>query len=365
MRLLFVNEKLNYAGTSSYTLDLAAALREGGDEVRICTRGGDLRRTFSELGIETYPVRFNPFSFRKLLQFLRELRAEIIHIQNLRSAVFGRRFSRKLRLPYVVTVHRVPDAGAPRLDDPRLAGIIAVNEVIREALVNNLGVPKALVRVIPRGVDTRLLAPEREEGPGAGPGQDLIPVVGSIGSLAHVKGHHVFLGAARRVLDRGVEAVFAVVGEGEEEPELRRLVRELGLQHHVTFSPHIPSRRELYRSFDVIVVPTLRGGVGSTALEAMSMGKPVIATAVGEMLHIVQDGKTGLLVPEGDEEALADRIAELLLKPEQRRFLGETARARVVEGFSLTPRVKATRELYGEILAKLAEQSLAPQAAVG
>ncbi len=362
MRLLFINEKLGYTGTSSYTLDLAVALRKGGDEIRISTTGGDLREAFKDLGIETYFVKFNPFSWWKLIQFLRDYQPELVHIQNLRSSAFGRKIAKKLRIPYVVTVHRAPHAAAPRLEDPLLAGVIAVNEVIREALVNNQGVPKSIIRVIHRGVDTEVLAPERAPaaGQGSAPGTGMIPVVGSVGSITRVKGHHVFLRAARRVLDQGVEAMFAIVGEGEDEPYLRKIVKELGLEYNVTFSPHIPSRRELYRTFDIVVVPTLRGGVGSTALEAMSMGKPVIATAVGEMLHIVQDGKTGLLVSEGDEAALASRILELLARPDLRNSLGEDARLYVVENFSLTPMVKATREFYEEVRGRIEERELEP-----
>lgn len=355
MRLLFINERLNFAGTSSYTLDLACALKKAGDEVRVCALGGDLRRVFTELGIESYLVRFNPFSFRQLLEFLREFDPDLIHFQNLRSAPFGLRLVRKLKIPYLVTVHRAPDETSPRVEGPLLAGVIAANEIIREALVNHLRIPKTLIRVIHRGVDTLALSPELAGLPS--PERGWIPVVGSVGNLTRVKGHHVFLRAARQVLDSGVEAMFALVGEGEDEPYLRRLTRELGLESHVTFSPHIASRRELYRTFDVVVVPTLRGGVGSTALEVMSMAKPVVASAVGELLHIIQDGKTGLLTPEGDAESLAGRIRELLVDADLRRSLGEAARAYIVDNFALEPMVKSTRELYEEVCLRHAEES--------
>ncbi|HVR72728.1 MAG TPA: glycosyltransferase family 4 protein, partial [Planctomycetota bacterium] len=360
MRLLFVNQKLSFAGTSSYTLDLAMALRCMGDEVRICTTGGDLRRAFTDAGIETYLVKFNFFSFRKLLEFLKEYRPHLLHIQNQRSATFGQKLSQKLDLPHIVTVHRSPDISSPRLLHSNLVGVIAANEVIRAALVNNQGIPKSLVRVVERGVNTEVLTPGRSVEPGtpaSAAENRLIPVVGSVGSITRVKGHHVFLEAARRVLDRGVEAMFAIVGEGEDEPYLRKLVRELRLEPHVTFSAHIPDRRELFRTFDIVVVPTLRGGVGSTALEAMSVGKPVIASAVGEILHIIEDGKTGILVPEGDKESLAEKIAELIANPGLCRTLGSNARAYVVDHFALAPMVKATREFYEDVESRISERS--------
>jgi glycosyltransferase involved in cell wall biosynthesis len=247
--------------------------------------------------------------------------------------------------------------------NPLLVGIIAANEVIRESLVNDQGIPKSLIRVINRGVDTEFLSPE----PGAGEGKpepDLIPVVGMVGRLAREKGQHVFLKAARKVLDRGIDVMFAVVGEGEEEYALSKLAKQLRLEYNVMFSPHIPNRRELYKTFDIVVVPTLRAGVGSTALEAMSMGKPVIASAVGELLHIVEEGKTGLLVAENDGEALAGRIVELLGNSELCRSLGSKAREYVVENFSLTTMVKATQQFYEEVRANLEEQGLQSLGAV-
>jgi glycosyltransferase involved in cell wall biosynthesis len=361
VRLLFVNQRLEYTSSSSYTLDLALALKRAGDEVQACTLGGDLRKAFLDLGLETYLVKFNLFSYRKLLEFLREFQPDLIHIQNNRSAGFGQRIARKLGLAYVLTVHRVPDERARSIAHDLLAGVIAANEVIRESLVNNHGIPKSLIRVIHHGVDVDALAPEHDRRT-AGPGSGLIPVVGSVGRLSRVKGHHIFIEAARRVLDRGTDAMFAIVGEGEEEKGLRRLAQRLGLEKKVTFSHHIPGRRELYRIFDIIVVPTLHGGVGLTALEAMSMGKPVVASAVGEILHVIQDGRTGLLVPEGDVEALAARIVDLLANPARMRSLGEEARAYVAQNFALAPMVKATRQFYEDVHRTLRERRLAGRA---
>jgi glycosyltransferase involved in cell wall biosynthesis len=357
VRLLFVNQQLSYTSTSSYTLDLALALRRQGHEVQICTKGGDLRRVFSDYGIETYLVRFNIFSLLKLLEFLREYQPDVIHIQNNRSIRFGQRIAKSLGVPYVVTVHRVASEGAPRIAHPLLGGVIAANEVIRESLVNSQGIPKGLIRVIHHGIYVDALSPERDRR-SAGPGQDLIPVVGSVGRLSRVKGHHIFLEAASRLAARGVEALFAIVGEGEEENSLRRLTKKLGLEKQVTFSPHIPNRRELYRIFDVVVVPTLRGGIGLTALEAMSMAKPVIATSVGEILHVIEDGKTGFLIPEADVDELARRMEQLLTDLALAREVGQRAREYVVANFALAPMVKATRQFYEEVLWRARDSSL-------
>jgi glycosyltransferase involved in cell wall biosynthesis len=360
VRILFVNQRLDYASASSYSLDLGSALKAVGYDVRLCTIGGPLLQRFRDHGIETYLAKFNYFSYRKLIQFLREFAPDLIHVQNARSTHFGQRISSKLRVPHIVSVHRTPRENSPSLAHPLLAGVAASNEVIREFLVNDQGLDKKLIRVIKHGVNVDILKPDAVGQPSQAPdgasARPKIPVIGAVGRLTPIKGHHIFLQAARRVLDANVEAMFMIVGEGEAESGLRRLARELSLEASVTFSPHIPGRRELYRIFDVVVLPTLRGGVGTTALEAMAMGKPVIASAVGEVLHLVQNEKNGLLVPESDPQALAERIIDLLHHPERARTLGAAARNYVTENLTLETMVKGTREFYDDVQVTLAEQ---------
>lgn len=332
-------------------MDLATSLIDQGDEVRICTRAGDLQDDFRRRGIETYKVKYNPFSYRKLLAFLREYDPDLVHIQSLRSLTLGRRLAGRIRKPYVVTVHRRPGPSAPQLRAGRLRGVIVLNELIREALVNDQALAKNLIRVIRRGVRIIKARPEPSSAP-----RKRIPVVGSVGRLSWDKGHHCLIAAAAKVLERGVEAHFAIVGEGEEESRLRALVKDLNLEYHVTFSPHISKRRDLYGLFDIVALPVLSSGVGVTAIEAMSMGKPLVASAVGEMLHLVQDGRTGLLVAESDSDELADRIIQLIENPALMGELGRQGRSWVEENFVLEPMVNATRNYYEEVLSGLGEE---------
>lgn len=357
MRLLLVNEKLPYASTTFYTLDLAVEARKLGDVVRVCTRGGDLCDVFRQRGVMTYVAKLNLFSFYKLVGFLKEFDPELVHIQNARSVPLGQRLSARLRVPHVLTVHRVPSQPRSKLTHPLLAGVIAANEMIRASLVNEHGISKSIIRVIRHGVNVDAFRPET----GAREGRGTLPVVGSVGRLTALKGQDAFLRAARKVLDRGVEALFMIVGEGEEERALRQVVRDLDLDQWVTFLPHMPSRRELYRIFDIIVVPTLRGGLGATAHEAMAMEKPVVASAVGEMLHLIQHEKTGLLFEEKNDGALADGIVKLIREPDFARTLGRQAREFVCENMPLATMLKATREFYEEVQAQLIERTLESQ----
>lgn len=356
MKILLVNERLPYASTSFYSLDLALALQKDGDQVCLCTRGGDLCNVFRARRIKVFPTKANLFSQLRLIQFLRAFSPDLIHIQNIRSIELGQKLSRKLEIPHIVTIHRVLPPTPLGLEHRLLAGVISLNEMIRASLVNEHGIPKNLIRVMRHGVNVDAFRPRPE--PSAENRDDTLPVLGCIGRLTYVKGPEFFVRAARVVLDRGFNAMFMIVGEGSEEGKLRSLVNELKMQDHVTFLPHMPSRRELYRIFDIVVVPTLRGGVGATALEAMAMAKPVVATAVGELLGMIEHEKTGLLVEEKKPEALAAGMIQLIQNRPFAKDLGQAARQFVCETFPLASMVKETREFYEEVQNQLLEEWL-------
>jgi glycosyltransferase involved in cell wall biosynthesis len=353
MRLLFVNERLDYASATSYTMDLGLALLERGDQVRLCAEGGELRAAFQERGIQTYRVKHNIFSFRKLVEFLREYNPDLVHIQSIQSVPLGQKIARKLRKPYIVTVHNRPSPDAASIEGPGYRGIIALNEIIREALVNDQDLPKSGIRVIRRGIRFPRLRQDDELDLTR---SDRQPVIGSIGRLDPEKGHEDLIRAARILRDRGVDALFAIVGEGQDEPRLRTIVRELDLEPYVTFSPHFARRSELFEHFDIVALPVLSSGVGVTALEAMAMGIPLVATTVGELLHIVQDGKTGLLVPVRDPKSLAAKIEQLIRSPSLCRQLSAQARQWVEKEFALETMVSDTRAFYVAVLQGLEEE---------
>jgi glycosyltransferase involved in cell wall biosynthesis len=349
MNVLLVNRRLGYQSTTTYTYELSRAILARGHRLKLCAMGGELRDWFGKGGVEVLPVKFNFFSFRRLMRYLEEFDPDLIHIQNLRSLPLGHRLSERLGRPHLVTVHHVPetDGLASELPHWLLTGAIAVNEDIRESLVNDHRIAKELIRVIPPGINLERFVPGeprdfRDEG--------RVPVVGAIGRLDPLKGFDHFLESIRKVIDQGHEAMFVIVGEGEEERSLRQKARDLKIEKVVTFAPPMPDIIDLYRSFDIVVMPTLRGGVGLTALEAMAMAKPVVASAVGEMLNIVLDGKTGFLVPEGDPDAIADRIVRLIGDPRLAIELGAAGRIRVSEIYSLPPMIGATEAFYQEIL---------------
>ena len=171
--------------------------------------------------------------------------------------------------------------------------------------------PCELISVIHSGVDTDEAVSEVNVLEA-----NRVPIVGTAGPLEAVKGFPFFLGAAARVLATGRDVEFVIAGAGPEESNLRRLACELRIDSRVTFVPNLFEFDDALSAMDIFCLPSLQQGIGTIMLEAMAMGRPVIATRVGGVHRVVRDNDTGLLVPPSNSEALAQRIEELLDDPD-------------------------------------------------
>lgn len=163
-------------------------------------------------------------------------------------------------------------------------------------------------RVVPLGIDVErfTVAPDRDV---------TAPIVGNVARLSHQKGQDTLLAAVPSIIGRHPTARFVFVGSGELRSELEEQAARLGVSDSVEFvgqSPDVPA--QLAR-FSVFAFPSRFEGLCLAVIEAQMAGVPVVATAVGGIRETVLDGKTGLLVPVDDENALADAIVRLLNEP--------------------------------------------------
>jgi glycosyltransferase involved in cell wall biosynthesis len=160
------------------------------------------------------------------------------------------------------------------------------------------------------------------------------PLVGIVGRLDHWKGQHVFLRAAREVSARRPDVRFAVVGgpvigtEGSYPAEVEQLASELGLDDRVHFVGHQADPYPWIDALDVVVHASDAEPFGLVIVEAMALGKPLVATRLAGPTEIVEDGKSGLLVPPGEPRPMAAAILRLLEDPRLASRLGEQARSR-------------------------------------
>jgi glycosyltransferase involved in cell wall biosynthesis len=173
-------------------------------------------------------------------------------------------------------------------------------------------------------------------------------VVGTAGRLTHVKGHRYLIEAAGRIVDVRLDTTFVFLGDGEVLNELKNMAFRLGIEENVKFLGWRQDVADVMSAFDVFVLPSLNEGMGRVLVEAMAMGKPIVASDVGGISDLVIHGKNGYLVPVGDVETLAVRIKELLDDPGKREEMGNTGR-RYAAGYSSEAMVKKIDQLYREL----------------
>jgi glycosyltransferase involved in cell wall biosynthesis len=167
-----------------------------------------------------------------------------------------------------------------------------------------------------------------------------------VSRLEPQKGVETAVRALAIVRRRRPDAVLVVLGEGPGRDALERLVAELGLGGSVFLPGRVGDVAAWYRRCELLVHPALWEGFGLALLEAMLAQLPVVATNVSSIPEIVADGRTGLLVPPDDAEALADALARVLADP---GTLGASGRERAREEFSVARMTDATLAVYGEV----------------
>lgn len=229
---------------------------------------------------------------------------------------------------------------------------LCISEGVRAAMLAS-GVPAERLRLVPSGVDV-----DEVRAAGAVPAPSLrelagLPadaeVLGTVASLAPHKNHALLLDAAPAVVAARPHAHFVWLGEGECREALERQRARLGLKSRVHLLGFHPAVRALMRQFDVFVLSSYLEGLCTSLLDAQVLGVPIVATAVGGVPEVVEDGATGRLVHALEPGALAAALVESLAHPELRHAWAERAR-RSVEAFGIARTAERTLAEYREVL---------------
>jgi glycosyltransferase involved in cell wall biosynthesis len=353
LKVLLVAGPFEVRGSSANTLRLAEGLAAHQVETAIVTPNADCvapcRR--DRLAVAIYPRLNLPLWGRvvreSILRDLSKQPPDLIHVQSWSMYRLGAWLARRLARPFILGIHGyLPPQIRIHFNRQWGRRIIAVSQSVKSELLSRTSLPPEMVSVIHAGV----VVPD-SPAPPAVLAPDRLPVVGTAGPLEAVKGNVFFLGAAQRVAALLPETEFLVAGAGPEEENLRRLARELGLNRNVTFASNQYDFSAALAAMDIFCLPSLRQGLGTIMLEAMALGRPVIATGVGGIYSVVRNNETGLVVPPSDSGALAERILELLHDPVRARAIGEAGRRLVRDEFGVERMVAQTAELYREVLA--------------
>jgi glycosyltransferase involved in cell wall biosynthesis len=230
--------------------------------------------------------------------------------------------------------------------------LIAVSPEVREELVGlGVGRPEQF-RVVPLGFD---LGPLLEVGSPGGPAGRLratlglpgdVPLVGVVGRLVAIKDHATLFSALVEVPG----AHLAVLGDGELRPSLESLAKDLGIAGRVHFAGWWLDVPSALADLDVVVLSSRNEGTPVALIEALAAARPVVATDVGGVRHVVQDGETGWLCRPGDPSALASLLERALLEPCLAASMAQEGRRRVAERFAHTRMLADHLSIYRELL---------------
>jgi glycosyltransferase involved in cell wall biosynthesis len=304
-------------------------------------------------------------AYRQIGHVLRDQSPSVVHTHLAKAGTLGRIAAWRAKVPVVVhTFHgHVLRGYFPSLISRafleverklalRTDVLIAVSESVRDDLLSmGVGAPPKW-RVIPVGVELDAFMGESPDAASARASLGLPrtgPLVGIVGRLAPIKDPVTFLAAAALIRRTRPDVSFVIAGDGELRGSLEQRARRL-LGDRVRFLGWVEDLPKLYAALDVVVLTSRNEGTPISLIEAGAARRPVVATAVGGVPEVVQDGRTGWLVPEGDGQAIAARVLDLLEDPGSARAFSEAARALVVARFSAARMVADHAALYEELL---------------
>ena len=285
-------------------------------------------------------------SLRELSEYLRNLSADVLVTHTFKPNILGRIAARRVGIPIVsvsrgwtwenlkVRAYETLDRANLRFVDHVVAVSAGQGERVRKA-----GVPSSRLSVIRNAARLNAFPPVRAMGrelfsdffPADKP---LSLVVLAAGRLSPEKGFDVLLEAAPAVMQQSPDARFILFGEGAERAKLEARVAELGLRGKFIL-PGLTTELDRYLAVaDVVVLPSYTEGLPNVALEASAAGVPVVATAVGGTPEVIQHEETGLLVPSGQPQKLAEALNRLLKSEPLRRVMGAAGQRRMQAHFT-------------------------------
>ena len=367
MEALFVHSALPVGGAEVLRKVVLSEMQTREIGVRVCLieGGGDIASDLQSNGISVDVLGrkksiYDPFTFLALAGYLKKHKPTIVQSSQFNSNFHARIAARIAGVPVVICEehgiywwkkwwHRWCDRALSKWCD----SIISVSEAVKNFNMEEIGIPPDKITVMYNCLDT-----ERSELKNTksyvrrklGIEQSAF-VVGHVGTFRWEKAHDVLIKAFSTISNIG-SCKLLLVGNGPLESELRKQAQACGVVDDVLFVGQRQDVPDLLNAMDIFAFPSRNEALGIALIEAMYSGLPVIATRVGGIPEIVRDGKTGVLVPSEDAQALASAITRLADDPEERNRLGTAARQYVIQHHDPESYVDRLLELYGELLKK-------------
>jgi glycosyltransferase involved in cell wall biosynthesis len=349
---------------TAYEVELACA--PDGKLIDLIRGQGMKVRLFKNLVQPLHPLK-DLLGLIDLTRFLRKKRYHIVHTHNSKAGFIGRLAAKWAGVPIIVhTVHgfafhdrepawrQILFRNLERLASRWCDKMVFISQPLIDWALRDRITRREKIQKIYSGIELDHFEPvpdeQRKALKEAWGIREEAPVVGIVSKLWEGKGHTILIHAFEGLKQEIPEAVLVIVGEGYLQDELSDLVDRLGLKGSVLFTGFQMDVRRIIATFDVAVLPSFFEGMGRVLLEAMAMGKPVVASSVGGIPDLVHHGKTGLLVTPGSVSELKSGLITLIRNKALAKQMGEEGRKRISEEFSAGRMAQSIEKLYRELL---------------
>lgn len=354
-------------GAKTHVHSLLQNLSRGMDITLVCFRGGPFAREAAELGIETRVCSGGFFSaLREVRRMIAEEGFELVHTHGSRANLAGAILRSTCGRPVVSTIHsdyRLDYMGRPLaaatygvlnvLALRRIKYHVGVSDAMRDLLISRR-FPRETTFAIYNGLDFSR-EPKRHDRAAfcARVGANVAPgdiVVGAAARLDPVKDLATLVRGFAAAREGHPELKLIIAGEGPERPALEALAEELGVRGAVTLAGWLDDMEEFYSALDINSLSSLSETFPYALTEGAAYRLPTVASAVGGIPRLIEDGKTGFLFAPGDWEKLGARLAQLASDPGLRERLGAAVHERAAREFSVEATCREQRAVYEEIL---------------
>jgi glycosyltransferase involved in cell wall biosynthesis len=374
IRVTFVVGSLSVGGAETQLVRLAnsldrnrfrpsvVCLQQGGELADILARDVSMRSVGLPLvshGLARLRVVMAARILNAVVRNIRRQQPDVVHAYMPTAYVLGGLSGWLLRVPLIVAGRRgLTSFETYRNDRWRLLAKLANrvidvhicnSAVVRDWAIAKEGIPKERTRIVYNGIDLPVLDPALQlpqEWESAG------PKAAMVANLKGYKGHREVLQAVALVTKRHPTFRLVLLGEGSERAALVKLAQDLGIAGNVVFAGRRRDAATVVQAFDFTILGSSTESFPNALMESMAYAVPVVATAVGGVPELVEDGIHGRLVPYGDPAAMAEAIAWMIEHPNERRLMGEKGRQRIAGQFSTERMVSETQAAYQELLSR-------------
>jgi glycosyltransferase involved in cell wall biosynthesis len=373
-KILHIQKVSGISGSENHLLTLLPLLKDYGYNLEMIVlnhknKPSDSPDLFVEkmtekgIKVEVFKMNnkhFNPDLIPRLINKINQEKYDIVHTHLIHADLYGMIAAKMAGVKVIVSTRHNDNLFRRQFPwnllinfNTKLAdNLICISESLKQFTIKYEGTPKDKISVIYYGFN-----PQNKQFDSSWKKQfnwdEETKIIGIVARLIEQKGHSTLLKAMSQILPQFPNTKLVIIGDGILRQSLEEYSEKLGINSQVNFLGYHQNAAEMMGGFDIFIHPSRWEGFGLVFLEAMAAKLPIIATNVSAIPEIVEQEKTGLLVPKDDDIALANAICQLLSNPDLAKNMGENGRKRLEKYFTVDVMAQKTANLYDQLLNKV------------